>query len=78
MAQDPLQGPEDLHIVDNAEADKLNDFMKRAIPHNEMLNRHARNMYGRIQVLEKDIVNLKAEIAELQAFLKKAKRSGSP
>ncbi len=66
MAQDPLQGPCDLHVVDDAEADKLNDFMKRAIPHNEMLNRHARNMYGRIQVLEKEIVNLKAEIAVLE------------
>jgi len=73
LAQDPLQGPEDLHVVDNVEADTLNDFMKRAIPHNEMLNRHARNMYGRIQVLEKDILNLKAEIT----FLKKGKRSGS-
>jgi hypothetical protein len=78
LAQDPLQGPCDLHVVDDAEADKLNDFMKRAIPHNEMLNRHARNMYGRIQVLEKDVLNLKAEIAELNAFLEKAKRSGFP
>lgn len=78
MAQDPLQGPDDLHIVDNAEADKLNDFMKRAIPHNEMLNRHARNMYGRIQVLEKDVADLKAEIVEIKASLKKAKRSGPP
>ena len=74
MAQDPLQGPCDLHVVDDAEADKLNDFMKRAIPHNEMLNRHARNMYGRIQTIEKDILNLKEEIAEL----KQALRSGSP
>jgi predicted nucleic acid-binding Zn-ribbon protein len=74
LAQDPLQGPNDLHIVDNAEADQLNDFMKRAIPHNEMLNRHARNMYGRIQTIEKDILNLKEEIAEL----KQALRSGSP
>ena len=78
MAQDPLQGPDDLHIVDNAEADKLNDFMKRAIPHNEMLNRHARNMYGRIQVLEKDVADLKAEIVEIKASLKKAKRGGPP
>ena len=74
MAQDPLQGPCDLHVVDDAEADELNDFMKRAIPHNEMLNRHARNMYGRIQTIEKDILNLKEEIAEL----KQALRSGSP
>ena len=78
MAEDPVQGPDDLHVVDNAEADQVNEFMKRAIPHNEMLNRHARNMYGRIQALEKDVADLKAEIAELKASIKKSKRSVPP
>jgi len=60
-----LAGVGELHTVDDAEADAVFEFCKHAIPHNEMINRIIRNMYGRLQVLEKEV-----------AALKKAKRSG--
>jgi hypothetical protein len=60
-----LAGTQELHIVDDAEADAVFEYCKHAIPHNEMLGRIIRNMYGRLQVLEKEV-----------ASLKKAKRSG--
>ena len=62
-----LAGAEELHIVDDAEADAVFEFCKHAIPHNEMLGRIIRNMYSRLQVLEKEV-----------ADLKNAKRSASP
>ena len=62
-----LAGVQELHIVDDAEADAVFEYCKHAIPHNEMLGRIIRNMYGRLQVLEKEV-----------AALKKAKRSGPP
>lgn len=61
-----LPGLEKLHAVDNSEADAVFEYCKHAIPHNEMIGRIIRNMYGRLQVLEKEV-----------AALEKANRSGS-
>jgi hypothetical protein len=57
MAQLPSEG--ELHKVDNDEADDVFEFCKHAIPHNEMLSRIVRNMYGRLQVVEREIAELK-------------------
>ena len=62
-----LAGVLELHSVDDAEADAVFEYCKHAIPHNEMLGRIIRNMYSRLQVLEKEV-----------AALKKANRSGPP
>ena len=62
-----LPGLGEFHVVDVAEADAVFEYCKYAIPHNEMINRIIRNMYGRLQVLEKEV-----------AALKKANRSGFP
>lgn len=64
MAELPAQG--EFHAVDNAEADAVIEVCKHALLHNEAIGRVLRNMYGRIQALEK-------EVAELQAS-KKVKR----
>lgn len=61
MAQDPVQGPDELHVVDNAEADAVFEYCKRAIPHNEMLGRIVRNMYLRLQALEKEVAAQKSK-----------------
>jgi len=57
-----LPGLEELHTVENVEADAVFEYCKHAIPHNEMLGRLIRNMYGRLQVLEKEVVALKKAI----------------
>ena len=57
MAQ--LSGEGELHRVDNDEADDVFEYCKHAIPHNEMLSRVIRNMYRRLQVLEREIFELK-------------------
>jgi hypothetical protein len=54
-----LAGEGELHSVDNSEADAVFEYCKHAIPHNEMLSRLIRNMYGRLQVLEGEVVELK-------------------
>ena len=54
-----LPGSEELHAVDNAEADAVFEYCKHAIPHNEMIGRIIRNMYGRLQALEKEVAALK-------------------
>ena len=41
-----LAGAGELHEVDDAEADAVFEDCKHAIPHNEMLGRLIRNMYG--------------------------------
>ena len=48
-----------MHTVDNDEADDVFEYCKHAIPHNEMLSRIIRNMYGRLQVLERELAELK-------------------
>ena len=55
------------HAVDDAEADAVIEASSHAIMHNEALGRVIRNMYGRIQVLEKQV-----------AAKKGSKRSVSP
>ena len=67
MSAEPAQG--ELHGVGDAEADQIIEACKHAIPHNEWLGRLVRNMYGRIQALEKENAELKA---------KKPKRSVPP
>ena len=62
MAQEP--GQEELHQVDNAEAEGVYNYAKHAIPHNEMLSRLTRNHHLRIQSLEKDVADLKNALAE--------------
>jgi hypothetical protein len=56
-----LPGAQELHIVDDAEADAVFEYCKHAIPHNEMISRIIRNMYGRLQSLEKEIAALKSK-----------------
>jgi hypothetical protein len=58
MAQLPGEG--ELHWVDNSEANEVFEYCKHAIPHNEMLSRIVRNMYGRLRVLEMEIGELKS------------------
>ena len=53
-----LAGTQELHTVDDAEADAVFEYCKHAIPHNEMLGRLIRNMYGRLQALEKELEEL--------------------
>jgi hypothetical protein len=54
-----LPGLDELHAVDNVEADAVFEYCKHAIPHNEMIGRIVRNMYGRLRVLEKEVDALK-------------------
>ena len=54
-----LPGLEELHAVDDAEADAVFEYCNHAIPHNEMLGRIIRNMYGRLQTLENEVAALK-------------------
>jgi hypothetical protein len=54
-----LAGTQELHIVDDAEADAVFEYCKHAIPHNEMISRIIRNMYVRLQVLEKELASQK-------------------
>jgi hypothetical protein len=58
MAQLPSEG--ELHSVDNDEADYVFEYCKHAIPHNEMLSRLIRNMYGRLKILEGELSDLKS------------------
>ena len=57
---------EEFHEVGDKEADEIVEACKHAIPHNEWLGRAIRNMYGRLQSLEKEVADLK----------KKPKRGG--
>ena len=53
MAELPADGV--FHAVDDAEADAVIEASSHAIMHNEALGRVIRNMYHRIQVLEKQV-----------------------
>ncbi len=59
-----LPGAQELHSVDDAEADAVFEYCKHAIPHNEMISRIIRNMYGRLQVLEREVAVSKIEGTE--------------
>ena len=75
MAEESAVGK--FHVVDNAEADDVIVVSEHAILHNEMIGRVLRNMYGRIQHLEKELaVSRGLETEKLKAV--KPKRSGSP
>ena len=50
------------HVVDDVEADAVIEDSTHAIMHNEALGRAIRNMYGRLQVLEKQVASLKTQI----------------
>jgi hypothetical protein len=52
-------GTNEFHEVSNAEADEVIEFCKKSIPHNEMIGRILRNMYGRLQALEKENASLR-------------------
>lgn len=61
----------ELHGVSDAETDEAIEFCKKMIPHNELIGRVLRNMYARLQVLEKECASLKDELQQLK--LKKGK-----
>jgi len=50
------------HVVDDAEADAVIGDSSHSIMHNEALGRVIRNMYGRLQLLEKQVASLKSQI----------------
>ena len=56
----------EFHEVTNAEADEAIEFCKKAIPHNELIGRALRNIYGRLQVLERENAALKEELQLLK------------
>ena len=62
MAELPAEGK--FHVVDDAEADAVIEASTHMILHNEALGRVIRNMYGRIQSLEKEVKGLKAKRAK--------------
>jgi hypothetical protein len=52
------------NVVDDSEADAVIEFSTHAILHNEEIGRALRNMYGRLQVLEREVSELKRNRAE--------------
>jgi hypothetical protein len=60
MAELAAQGK--FHEVDNAEADAIIEASTHQILHNEAIGRGIRNIYGRIQALEKEVSDLKATL----------------
>ena len=68
MSAEPTK--DEFHEVGDKEADEAVESCKRAIPINELIGRLLRNMYGRIQALEREVADLKAS--------KKPKRSVPP
>jgi hypothetical protein len=73
MAELAAQG--NLHEVDDAEADQTYEDLKHMIPNNVMIGNLLRNMYPRLQALEKESKSLKKELAELKVNVEKATRS---
>lgn len=69
MAELAAQG--NLHEVDDAEADQTYEDIKHMIPHNVMIGNLLRNIYPRLQALEKENKSLKKEVAELKANVEK-------
>jgi len=59
LSEKPTEG--EFHVVSDAEADEIIEGMKHVIPHNEWLGRLLRNMYLRLQALEKEVADLKAK-----------------
>jgi hypothetical protein len=69
MAELAAQG--NLHEVDNVEADQAFEDIKHMIPHNVMIGNLLRNIYPRLQALEKENKSLKKELTELKANVEK-------
>ncbi len=59
MAEEAAQGK--LHEVSDEEADAVIKYCENAIPHNEMIGRALRNVYGRLKKLEAENKDLKAK-----------------
>jgi hypothetical protein len=55
------------HAVTDAEADEAIRFCEKAIPHNELIGRTLRNIYARLQRLEKENASFKDELEQLRA-----------
>ena len=60
-----------LHEVDDAEADQTYEDIKHMIPNNVMIRNLLRNIYPRMQALEKENKSLKKELAALKASVEK-------
>ena len=73
MAELAAQG--NLHEVDDAEADETYEDIKHMIPHNVMIGNLLRNMYPRLQFLERDNKSLRKELAKLKAKVEQVTRS---
>ena len=73
MAELAAQGK--FHEVDNPEANAIIEASTHQILHSEAIGRVIRNMYGRIQTLEKEVSELKAA---LKSTTEKPERSVSP
>ena len=69
MAELAAQG--NLHEVDNAEADQTYEDINHMIPHNVMIGNLLRNIYPRLQILEKENKSLKKELEALKAKVEK-------
>ena len=69
MAELPAKGI--LHEVDDAEADQTFEDIKHMVPHNVMIGNLLRNIYPRLQALEKENKSLKKEVAALKASVEK-------
>ena len=69
MAELAAQG--NLHEVDDAEADQTYEDIKHMIPNNVMIRNLLRNIYPRMQALEKENKSLKKELAALKASVEK-------
>ena len=65
MAELAAQG--NLHEVDNSEADQTFEDIKHMIPNNVMIGNLFRNMYPRLQALEKENTSQRKDLAELKA-----------
>ena len=58
--------PNEFHEVSDVEADEAIKFCEKAIPHNELLGRVLRNIYKRLQILEKENASFKEELEKLK------------
>ena len=51
----------EFHEISDVEADQAMETCKKAIPNNELIGRVLRNMYKRLQVLEKENASVAKE-----------------
>jgi hypothetical protein len=69
LAELAAQG--NLHEVDFAEADQTYEDIKHMIPNNVMIGNLLRNMYPRLQALEKENKSIKKDLAALKNNVEK-------